>query len=168
MTYAERVDGALLMDGIIGKTITEDDLIDGVPVLYAPKTMKACGLVGGGNIALANALTGEAMPVLIYDDCYNKLNDDGKDYLIYHELSHVKNGDCIRPVKTNFWYILSCKLWVPKIEVLADYGCSQRIGFKRTISGMINLVKTCKYGYVQIARRMVALSVCNAIGTMVK
>lgn len=168
MTYAERVNGALLMDGIIGRTIKEEDLIEGVPVLYAPKTMKACGLVGGGNIALANLLTGEAMPVIVYDDCYNKLNNDGKDYLIYHELSHIERGDCARPVTTNFWYLLSCKLWVPKMEIMADLGCANKIGIKRTLSGMVNLVKTCKYGYVQIARRMLALNLYRAFGTIVK
>ena len=168
MTYAEKVNGALLMDGIIGRTIKEEDIIEGVPAMYAPKTMKASNLIGGGTIALSNLMTGEVIPVIIYDDCYDKLNNDGKDFLIYHELSHIQHGDYMMAQKDQIKYFIACKLWIAKIEVLADIGCTKRIGRKRTLSGMLNLIRTCKDGYVQMIRRMIALNLHYAIGTIVK
>ena len=172
MFREDYINTALAADGIMYSV--PGNFVEGVAVVHAPRTMKACNLIGGGSMAVMNLNTGEPMPLIMYDDCYEKLNQDGKDYLIYHELSHIQHGDHLRgqdnPGLTWARYRLACRFWIPKIEILADLGCVKKIGFKRTIKGMLNLIRTvnCASGYFQCGKRIIALSVCNAIGTIVK
>lgn len=159
MKYLDKINMALEKDGVIG---TEPETyICGVPIWHAPETMKVDNTVFASvrNICICNSVGGDAIvPAILYDNSFKKLSKTAKLYVIAHEIGHVRNKDMDKEMDINA-YRFVCAYGVPKMEFLADLRAVKRLGWKKTIKGMVEVANANPASSMQLIRRAFAVAI---------